>query len=71
MNDAIELVHLGRVEVERGFGQEVMDGLAALGHRVGRPEMPWGGGQVISIDWKNGTLAAGSEPRKDGCAIGY
>ncbi len=61
----------GRVEVERGFGQEVMDGLAALGHQVGRPEMPWGGGQVISIDWENGTLAAGSEPRKDGCALGY
>ncbi|MDP6707139.1 MAG: gamma-glutamyltransferase [Alphaproteobacteria bacterium] len=70
--DCPRVFHIeGRVDVERGLGEDVMDGLAALGHEVGRPEMPWGGGQIIAVDWENGTLAGGSEPRKDGCALGY
>ena len=70
--DCPRVFHIdGRVDVERGLGQEIVDGLAALGHQVGRPEMPWGGGQIVGIDWRNGTLVGGSEPRKDGCALGY
>ncbi len=61
----------GMVSVERGLGEPVLAGLRDLGHRVGRPEMPWGGGQAIQIDWQNGTLAAGSDPRKDGAALAY
>ena len=49
----------------------VMQELARRGHPVKRPEMPWGGGQLVAIDWRNGTLAGGSDPRKDGMAIGY
>jgi gamma-glutamyltranspeptidase/glutathione hydrolase len=61
----------GRLDVERGIAPEVVAGLQALGHEVAAPEMPWGGGQAITIDWQNGTLAGGSDPRKDGCALGY
>ena len=70
--DSPRVFHIsGRLDVERGLGEDVMAGLAALGHEVGRPEMPWGGGQIIAVDWENGTLSGGSDPRKDGCALGY
>jgi gamma-glutamyltranspeptidase/glutathione hydrolase len=61
----------GGLDVERGVSDAVFNGLAKLGHNVRRPDMPWGGGQMIKIDWERGTLAAGSDPRKDGCALGY
>ena len=59
------------LELERGVPQGVADGLAALGHRIGRPDAPHGGGQAIGIDWQRGVLTGGSDPRKDGCALGY
>jgi len=61
----------GRLDVERGLPDGVFEGLGKLGHPVSRPEMPWGGGQIVGIDWANGTLLGGSDPRKDGCALGY
>jgi len=61
----------GKLELERGVSDRVKDELSAMGHVTSRPEMPWGGGQGILIDWQKGTLAAGSDPRKDGCALGY
>ncbi len=51
--------------------QEVRDGLAARGHRVTNPAKPIGGSQAIWIDWDEGVLTGGSDPRKDGCALGY
>lgn len=61
----------GMVEAERGVGQEATAGLMAFGHRVEIAPEPLGGGQAIMIDWEKGTLTAGSDPRKDGCALGY
>ena len=61
----------GRLDCERGVPEATMNALGAMGHPVGRPEMPWGGGQIIQIDWDNGTLIGGSDPRKDGMALGY
>jgi gamma-glutamyltranspeptidase/glutathione hydrolase len=59
------------VEAERGVPRTAIDGLAQRGHRVVEAPEPLGGGQAIAIDWQAGTLTAGSDPRKDGCALGF
>ena len=58
-------------EVERGVPAATVEGLKRRGHNVALRPAPWGGGQAIVIDWKTGTLIGGSDPRKDGCALGY
>jgi len=62
---------MGRFEAERGIREDVLNGLAALGHEIKIAEMPHGGGQAIMIDAAKGMLQAGSDPRKDGCALAY
>lgn len=61
----------GGLELESAIPDAVMAGLAERGHPVLRAPLPLGGGQVIWIDRQAGTLAAGSDPRKDGSALGY
>ena len=60
----------GALEVERGYGDGVRAELAALGHQVTTPDTPLGGAQAIVIG-ADGVLTAGSDPRKDGIALGY
>ncbi|MCR4346886.1 MAG: gamma-glutamyltransferase [Sulfuricaulis sp.] len=61
----------GVVALERPVPQEVLKMLQQRGHVVGRTELSLGGAQAIYVDMKNGVLSAGSDPRKDGCALGY
>jgi gamma-glutamyltranspeptidase/glutathione hydrolase len=61
----------GVLGIERGVPEEVFLALSDRGHRVLRAPSPLGGGQAIAIDWRRGVLLAGSDPRKDGCALGY
>ena len=61
----------GKLEIERGIPRHVVDQLTALGHDPVMAERPHGGGQAIWIDRKRGVLVGGSEPRKDGLALGY
>ena len=56
--------------VERGYAPSVRTDLRAMGHRVDVPDLPIGGAQAIRIDPK-GYLEGASDPRKDGCALGY
>ena len=57
--------------VERGMPAATVEGLRQRGHQVMLAPSPWGGAQAIRIDWDRGVLIGGSEPRKDGCALGY
>jgi gamma-glutamyltranspeptidase/glutathione hydrolase len=61
----------GTVQVESGMADDVVTGLIRRGHRVERPSSPLGGAQAIWIDHERGVLIGGSDPRKDGCALGY
>jgi gamma-glutamyltranspeptidase/glutathione hydrolase len=59
------------VEVEEPITDEMRDALRALGHNIQPAHKPIGGSQAIFIDWDTNLLMAGSDPRKDGCAMGY
>ncbi|MCY4445109.1 MAG: gamma-glutamyltransferase, partial [Rhodobacteraceae bacterium] len=57
--------------LEKGFPSDIRQKLANIGHQVAIPQDPLGGGQGIHIDHQRGVLIGGSDPRKDGCALGY
>jgi len=61
----------GGVAAEPGISDEALDALHRMGHVVRLEKNPagFGGGQMIWRDPGTGVLIAGSEPRKDGCAI--
>ncbi len=62
------------VMIEPGVSESVRDELSARGHAVQVTNW-WNGtfgrGQVVAIDADSGAILAGSEPRSDGCAIGF
>lgn len=60
----------GKLQLERRIGEAVAADLADRGHAVDWRAEPLGGGQAILIDHDRGVLIAGSDPRKDGCALG-
>jgi gamma-glutamyltranspeptidase/glutathione hydrolase len=65
----------GQVALETGIPVEVMADLAAMGHPVrpvsGHERALFGRGQIITRDPGSGVLCGGSDPRADGCAIGF
>jgi len=65
------LPRLGKLQIERGIPADAVARLTAMGHVPELVERPHGGGQAIWIDRDRGCLVAGSEPRKDGLALGY
>lgn len=57
-------------QVERGYSDQTRTKLSEMGHAVTIPAEPLGGSQAILID-ETGVLIGASDPRKDGCALGY
>lgn len=60
----------GVLQVEHGYSDAVREALRAKGHKVESPDGPLGGAQAITVH-ENGVLEGASDPRKDGCALGY
>lgn len=59
-----------RVAVEAGIGEKARATLKRKGHKV-VDQANFGGGQAIMIHPEYGTLMGSSDPRKDGCAMGF
>jgi len=65
----------GALLLEESFDPADVEALQARGHRItsvsGYERVRFGGGQIIVRDPDSGVLTGGSEPRKDGCALGF
>ncbi len=61
----------GKLKIEKSFSESLIKDLSSLGHHIQIEEDSIGGGQGIVINRKEGVLIGGSDPRKDGLAIGY
>ena len=63
------------VKVEEDLDESVVEELRSRGHDVvvqnAYDRVGFGGGQVVSRDPETGVLCAGTEPRKDGSALGW
>jgi gamma-glutamyltranspeptidase/glutathione hydrolase len=72
---SVDVQDTGAVRVEEDLDGETAAELKRRGHDVvvveGYGRTMFGGGQVISRDPETGVLTAGSEPRKDGAAVGW
>ena len=61
----------GDLKVEKSLDYNIVEKLKNIGHKTLIVPDAIGGGQCIKIDRKTGVLIGGSDPRKDGMAIGY
>ncbi|SDX48163.1 gamma-glutamyltransferase 2. Threonine peptidase. MEROPS family T03 [Ruegeria halocynthiae] len=60
----------GILKLERGYSADIRQQLTEMGHTIQHSETPLGGAQAIRI-CETGVLEGASDPRKDGCALGY
>ena len=62
------------MSIEDGMAEGVLQGLRAMGHNAprlkGHERSAFGRGQIITRS-EDGVLCGGSDPRGDGCAIGF
>ena len=72
---SVDITDTQNIKLENGIDKDVILGLQKKGHvidiQMGSDRMSMGGGQIISRDSDTGILIGGSEPRKDGSAVGW
>ena len=72
---SLEVTGSMELRVEDGFLPVTWRALARRGHNVtvveGNERTLFGGGQIVARDPESGVIMAGTEPRKDGCALGW
>ena len=61
----------GQLTLEAGVSQDVAARLEDMGHKIARTPMGIGGAQAIRHDFATDVLTGGTDPRKDGIALGY
>jgi gamma-glutamyltranspeptidase/glutathione hydrolase len=59
------------LKAERGLATATIHGLMERGHAMAIASEALGGGQGVMIDHEHGVLVGGSDPRKDGVALGW
>jgi gamma-glutamyltranspeptidase/glutathione hydrolase len=70
--DAARVRHGGEgLAAESGIGETIRAALTKRGHELRDGRGAMGGYQAVFIDPKTGVLMGGSDPRKDGLAIGW
>jgi len=60
----------GVLSLEKNFNKNIINLLEKSGHKIDFIDIPHGGGQAIMIN-QNNILIGGSDPRKDGIALGF
>ena len=60
-----------RVDVEPEIPADVIEGLRERGHTVEISPRDWSAVEAIEIDPETGVHYGGSDPRRDGLALGY
>jgi len=60
----------GVLNLEKGYTKDTKAKLREIGYKVEEATIPIGGAQLVRID-ASGLLIGASDPRKDGCALGY
>ncbi len=60
----------GVLNLERGYPKSTKEKLYAMGYKIEEATIPIGGAQLVRFD-SSGVLIGASDPRKDGCALGY
>ena len=64
-------ISTGLLGVEKGVPAATAVQLAEMGHTIFREPIGMGGAQAIRRDLRTGILCGGTDPRKDGVALGY